>query len=94
MAINYRSKRAAKALRAWRGRYPRDEADFRDLLTDLMHYATQAKIDFEHELGIARRGFDHESGVKDYVSCGICGAYHPRGFTGDCRDDKNRRATP
>jgi hypothetical protein len=26
--------------------------------------------------------------------CGICGAYHPPGFEGDCRDDKNRYGLP
>lgn len=26
--------------------------------------------------------------------CGICGCYHPWDFTGDCRDDGNRFATP
>jgi hypothetical protein len=26
--------------------------------------------------------------------CGICGAYHPWNFDGDCRDDQNRIADP
>ena len=24
------------------------------------------------------------------VECGSCGFYHPRGYDGDCRDDRNR----
>ena len=26
--------------------------------------------------------------------CGICGAFHPCGFRGDCRDDTNRYGGP
>lgn len=29
--------------------------------------------------------------MKPLVSCGGCGQFHPKGFTGDCRDDTNRR---
>ena len=28
--------------------------------------------------------------MKPLVSCGGCGQFHPKGFTGDCRDDANR----
>ena len=26
--------------------------------------------------------------------CGQCGCYHPQGYTGDCRDDSQRYASP
>ena len=30
---------------------------------------------------------------KVIYECGICGAYHPWDWTGDCRDDVNRLAS-
>lgn len=30
-----------------------------------------------------------EDALED-ESCGCCGAYHPKAFYGDCRDDANR----
>jgi hypothetical protein len=32
--------------------------------------------------------------VVQLIECGGCGAYHPRGFNGDCREDFNRFAGP
>ncbi len=26
-------------------------------------------------------------GIKVYVECGCCGAYHPEDYYGDCRND-------
>jgi hypothetical protein len=40
-----------------------DEADFRDLLCDLMHYARREGIDFDNEMRIARDHFDVETGA-------------------------------
>lgn len=40
----------------------KDEADFRDLLTDLMHYAKREGIDFADQFGIAERNFEAETG--------------------------------
>jgi len=37
--------------------FPPDEADIRDLLTDIMHYCDQEKIDFIEELEIARNNY-------------------------------------
>lgn len=37
-----------------------DEADLRDLLADLMHWAKAHNVDFEDELGVARRNFESE----------------------------------
>jgi len=39
-----------------------DEADFRDLLADLMHLARARGLDFEDELRIAAGHFDEEAG--------------------------------
>lgn len=55
-----RSNRAARALRAFRGKEVMDEADFRDLLANLMHYARRHAYDFETELAKARRNFEEE----------------------------------
>lgn len=41
-----------------------------------------------HNLEVARDRL-----APPLVACGICGCYHPEGFTGDCRDDANRYAT-
>ena len=43
-----------------RGRSRLDEADLRDLLSDLMHYARHRKINFEEELKSARMNFEAE----------------------------------
>lgn len=49
--------------RAKDGREPseRDEADFSDLLADLMHYARREGIDFAAELGRAERNVASET---------------------------------
>lgn len=31
-----------------------------------------------------------EPSIPKFYECGGCDNYHPLGFTGDCRDDKNR----
>ena len=31
-----------------------------------------------------------QEAVKYFYECGGCDHYHPLGFIGDCRDDKNR----
>jgi len=36
----------------------------------------------------------HETTTQERYECGGCGAYHPVGFEGDCRDDSNRFPTP
>jgi hypothetical protein len=28
--------------------------------------------------------------LHEVETCGCCDLYHPRGFSGDCRDDENR----
>lgn len=58
--INIHARKAAKAVRAWRGRYPRDPGDFSDLLADLMHYACAKGIDFKEELRLATANYDAE----------------------------------
>lgn len=37
-----------------------DSSDFRDLLTDLMHYAQREKVDFDAELAMARNLYEEE----------------------------------
>lgn len=55
-----RSNRASRALKAFRGKEVMDEADFRDLLANLMHYARRHAYNFENELATARRNFEEE----------------------------------
>lgn len=58
-----RAERGAEVLdrfNAIRGQSRADEADLRDLLSDLMHYARQRKINFDEELTTARMNFDAE----------------------------------
>jgi hypothetical protein len=55
-----RATKAAVALKEYVGIQDSDEADFRDLLTDLMHYASQHKLNFDAELAMARGNFDAE----------------------------------
>jgi hypothetical protein len=38
---------------------------------------------------MAKKASDAEP-PTGWEDCGSCGGYHPKGFTGDCRDDKNR----
>lgn len=73
---------AAHALAAHiraRGDVEDDEADFRDLLTDLMHYAKARGINFQDELSTASDHFEEERievarhGHKFYCVCLISG---------------------
>jgi hypothetical protein len=51
-----KAARARLVLRHYNG----EEADLRDCLADLMHYATESGLDFEDELDVARRNFSAE----------------------------------
>lgn len=62
---NKRAERAMKAVGAWRGYEVGDEADLRDLLTDLMHLCRRDKVDFEGQLAIAWRNFQDEPEQKE-----------------------------
>lgn len=62
---NKRAERAMKAVGAWRGYEVGDEAELRDLLTDLMHLCRRDKVDFEGQLAIARRNFQDEPEQKE-----------------------------
>jgi hypothetical protein len=57
---NDRVKRATNAIIGWRGYEVADEANLRDLLSDLMHYCHKYGVNFEKELASARRRWIEE----------------------------------
>jgi len=52
-----RLKRVGRALKVYKGSEAPDEADMRDLLTDLMHFAAANRFDFDGELYLAQGNF-------------------------------------
>lgn len=57
-----RAERAYRALDYWRKGDEADEADFSDLLADLMHYADEQGLDFDRESQRARSHYYTERG--------------------------------
>lgn len=55
-----------------------DEDDFRDLLTDLMHFCERMEIDFDENLRVARGNYEHEreaeTGIPRKPGCPECGS--------------------
>ena len=56
-----RLQRVKRALKNYAGEAGDDEADFRDLLTDMMHLAVETDRDFQLELLSATRHFNAET---------------------------------